>query len=98
MPHIVKDPTRAVCPTFEGTDWDFLRQPMINAHIGDVPLTVEDATQCMKEAWARENNCKVVAWNAQLEQDCLEQEDRDRLAQENEEAQRVQRKKEAEEQ
>ena len=71
---------------------------MIDAHVGDVPLTVKEATHCMKEAWARENDCKVVAWNAQLELDRLEQEDRDRLAREDEEAQRVQRKKEAEEQ
>ena len=71
---------------------------MIDAHVGDVPLTVKEATHCMKEAWARENDCKVVAWNAQLEQDRLEQEDRDRLAREDEEAQRVQREKEAEEQ
>ena len=71
---------------------------MIDAHVGDVPLTVEEATHRMKEAWARENDRKVIAWNAQLEQDCLEQEDRDRLAREDEEAQRVQREKEAEEQ
>ena len=98
MPRIVEDPTRAVCPTFEGADWDFLRQPMIDAHVGQVPLTVEEATQRMKEAWARENDRKVVAWNAQLEQDRLAQEDRDRVAREDEEAQRAQREKEAEEQ
>ena len=98
MPRITEDPTRAVCPNFEGADWDFLRQPMIDAHVGDVPLTVEEATQRMKEAWTRENDRKVVAWNAQVEQDRLEQENRGRLARDEEVARQVQAEKEAEEQ
>ena len=79
MPRITEDPTRAVFPSFEGADWDILLQPMINTHVGDVPLTVKEASQQLKEAWAHENNHRVGAWNAQLEQDCIEQEDRDRL-------------------
>jgi hypothetical protein len=42
---------------------------MIDAHISDVPLTIDEATQRMKEAWTRENDRKLAAWNAQLEQD-----------------------------
>lgn len=98
MPRILEDPTLAVCPSFEGPEWDFLRQPMIDAHPGDVPLTAEEATQRMKEAWARENDRRIAAWNAQLEQDRAEQEERDRLAQEEEEVQRALREREAEEQ
>ena len=86
MPCITEDPTQAVFPSFEGTDWDILLQPMIDAHIGDVPLTVEEASQWLKEAWAHENNHRVGAWNTQLEQDCIEQEDRDRLVREEVEA------------
>ena len=56
MPHIAIDPTAAICPSFEDPEWDFLRQPMIDTHVGNVPLTVEGATQHMREAWAREND------------------------------------------
>ena len=98
MPRITDDPTRATCPSFEGPDWDFLRQPMIDAHAGQDPLTIEEATQRMKEAWTRENDRKIAAWNAQLEQDRIEQEERDRLIQEDEEAQRALLEREAEEQ
>lgn len=98
MPHIPEDPTQAVCLSFEGPEWDFLRQPMIDAHIGDDPLTIEEATQCMREAWTQENDCRVDAWNAQLEQDHAEQEEIDRLAQEEQEAQCARHKREAEEQ
>ena len=69
MLRIIEDPTWAICPTFESEDWDFLRQSMIDAHRGDHPLTVDEATQRMKEAWTRENNRKVTAWNEKLEQD-----------------------------
>src|ERR1700761_1517036 len=69
MPRITVDPTRAICPSFEDPEWEFLRQTMIDAHQGDQPLTTEEAAQQMKEAWTCENECKVLAWNAQLEQD-----------------------------
>jgi hypothetical protein len=98
MPRILQDPTRAVCPSFEDPEWDFLRQPMIEAHVGDNPLTVDDATQRMREAWTRENDRRITAWNAQLEQDRAEQEERDRLAQEEQEVQRARQEREAEEQ
>ena len=71
---------------------------MIDAHTGDVPLTVEEATQCMKEAWTWENDRKIAAWNTQLEQYRAEQEERDRLAEEEEETQRAIHEREAEEQ
>jgi hypothetical protein len=69
MPRIIEDPTRVVCLSFEGAEWDFLRQPMIDADGGDHPLTADEATQHMKDAWARENEHKIAAWNTQLEQD-----------------------------
>ena len=79
---MIDDPTRAACPSFEDADWDFLRQPLIDAHVGDAPLMVEEVTRWMKEAWVRENDRKIAAWNAQLELDCVEQEDRDRAVRE----------------
>ncbi|KAH9034371.1 hypothetical protein EDB83DRAFT_2649692 [Lactarius deliciosus] len=98
MPRIRDDPTRATCPSFESAEWDFLRQTMVDAHQGVVPLTPEEATQKLKDTWARENDAKVTAWNAQVEQDRTEQEELDRLAQEEADAQLAQRKKEAEDQ
>ncbi|KAH9033900.1 hypothetical protein EDB85DRAFT_2073728 [Lactarius pseudohatsudake] len=98
MPRIVDDPTRATCPSFESAEWDFLRQTMVDAHQGVFPLTPEEATQRLKDTWARENGVKVAAWNAQVEQDRAEQEELDRLAQEEADAQLAQRQKEAEDQ
>ncbi|KAH9023115.1 hypothetical protein EDB85DRAFT_1819795, partial [Lactarius pseudohatsudake] len=98
MPRIVDDPTWATCPSFESAEWDFLRQTMIDAHQGAFPLAPEDATQRLKDTWARENGAKVAAWNAQLEQDRVEQEELDRLAQEEADAQLAQRQKEAKDQ
>ena len=98
MPRIIEDPTKAVCPNFEHAEWDFCRQPMIEAHMGDHPLTMEEAAQRMKDAWTRVNDLKVTAWNAQLEQDREEQEGRVRLAQEEENARQDQLQREAEEQ
>lgn len=98
MPRMIDDPTRAVCPSFEDADWDFLRQPLIDAHVGDAPLTVEEVTRRMKEAWVRENDRKIAAWNAQLELDRVEQEDRDRAVREEAEERRIQHEKEAEDQ
>ena len=98
MPRITEDPTRATCPSFEDPEWEFLRQSMVDAYHGDQPFTLEDAAQQMKDTWARENERKIAAWNAQLEQDRAVQDEQDRLAQEEEDARRVQRDKEAEEQ
>ncbi|KAH9006676.1 hypothetical protein EDB84DRAFT_1604955 [Lactarius hengduanensis] len=52
----------------------------------------------MKEAWARDNANKIVAWEAQLEQDRIIQNELERVAQEAEAEQLAQREKEAEEQ
>jgi hypothetical protein len=71
---------------------------MIDADGGDHPLTIDEATQRMKDAWAHENQHKIVAWEAQLEQDRAEQEEQDRLAQVEEDLQRAQHDREAEEQ
>ena len=98
MQRIAEDPTRAACPSFEDPGWGFLRQSMIAAHQGAQPLTDADAAQQMKETWARENELKIVAWNAQLERDRLEQAEQDRLAREEEDVRRAQQDREAEEQ
>ncbi|KAH8997876.1 hypothetical protein EDB86DRAFT_2803261 [Lactarius hatsudake] len=98
MPRILDDPTRATCPSFESAEWDFLRQTMVDAHQGVIPLTPEQATQRLKDTWAQENGAKVAAWNAQVEQDRIEAEELDRLAQEEADAQLAQRQKEAEDQ
>ena len=98
MPHILEDPTWVVCPNFEGTEWEFLRQPLMDAHLGDQPLTPDEVTQHMRAAWSRENDRCIVAWNAQLEEDHAEQEERDRVAQEEEDARLALCNREAEEQ
>jgi hypothetical protein len=97
MPRIVNDPNLATCPSFEDPEWDFLRQPMIDAHQGPLPLTAEEATLRMKNTWTRQNNNSIIAWNNQAEQDRAELAEQERLAQEEEEVQRVQREREAEE-
>ncbi|KAH9010121.1 hypothetical protein EDB84DRAFT_1445943 [Lactarius hengduanensis] len=71
---------------------------MIDAHQGAAPLTPEEATQTLKDAWARENGTKVAAWNAQVEQDRTDQAELDRLAQEEADAQVTLRQKEADDQ
>jgi hypothetical protein len=50
MPRILDDPTQAVSPNFEGPDWEFLRQAIIDAHPGGIPLTAEEAARQMREA------------------------------------------------
>ena len=98
MPRITEDPTRATCPSFDDPEWEFLRQSMVDAHQGDQPLTLEGAAQQLKDTWARENERKSVAWNAQLEQDRAAQAEQDRVAQEEEDVRRAQLDREAEEQ
>ncbi|KAH9035219.1 hypothetical protein EDB85DRAFT_1863281 [Lactarius pseudohatsudake] len=98
MPRILEDPTRAICPSFESAEWEFMRLSLINAHQGVPPLTHDDATQSLKDAWARENATKVAAWDAQAQQDQAEKDESDRLAQEALDAQLAQRQKEADEQ
>ena len=98
MPCILEDPTQAVCPNFEGAEWEFLRQPLMDAHLGDQPLTPDEVTQRMRAAWSCENDRRIVAWNAQLKEDHAEQEERDRVAQEEEDARLAMHDREAEEQ
>ena len=97
MPRIEVDPTRAICPSFEDPEWEFLRQSMVDAHQGDPPLTLDDAAQRLKDTWARENQRKVDAWNVQLQQDLAEQDELDRRTRDAQEAQLAQQEKEAEE-
>ncbi|KAN0141841.1 hypothetical protein V8E53_000303, partial [Lactarius tabidus] len=96
MPRIVDDPNRAVCPSFEDPEWEFLRQSAVNAHQGDQPLTLAEAAQQMKDAWSRENQCKTAAWNDQAQQDQVEQDELDRVAREREDALRAQQEVDAE--
>ncbi|KAI9432911.1 hypothetical protein H4582DRAFT_2061276 [Lactarius indigo] len=98
MPCILNNLTQDVCPSFEGNEWDFLRQTMIDTHLGVEPLTEEGAALQLKEAWARENGNKITTWNEQLEQACAEQEEQDMQAQEEEDAQQALWDKETEEQ
>ncbi|KAH9024264.1 hypothetical protein EDB85DRAFT_1870190 [Lactarius pseudohatsudake] len=98
MPRILQDPARERCPNFAGHKWNFLRQTMIDAHQGADPLTEDEAAQRLRETWTRENDNQRDAWNVQLEQDQADQDEQDRLAQEEEDAQQALRDKEAEQQ
>jgi hypothetical protein len=71
---------------------------MIDAHQGPPALTAEDAAQRMRDAWARGNEEKIAAWNAQLELDQAEQAQLELQALEVAEAQRAQLEREAEQQ
>jgi hypothetical protein len=73
MPRILNDPTRTVCPNFEGPEWAFLRQCIIDSHPGEVPLTAEEVARQMREAWMQDNDARVAAWNTQREKDRAEQ-------------------------
>ncbi|KAH9011637.1 hypothetical protein EDB85DRAFT_1900924 [Lactarius pseudohatsudake] len=90
MPRINSDPNQEVCPNFDSG--------VGILETGLAPLTGDEAVQLMREAWARENANKIVAWDAQLEQDRAAQEEQDRVALEAEAAQHAQREKEAEDQ
>ena len=52
----------------------------------------------MRAAWSRKNDRRIITWNAQLEEDCAEQEEQERVAQEEEDAWLAQCEREAEEQ
>ena len=96
MPRIVDDPNRAICPSFEDPEWEFLRQSAVNAHQGDQPLTLAEAAQQMKDAWSRENQRKITAWDDQALQDRVEQDEIDRVAHEEEDVLRAQQEKDDE--
>ena len=98
MPRIINDPALEICPSFEDQGWGYLRQMMIDMHQGPQPLTVEEATQRLKDTWAQEHEQRVAQWQAQREQDNEEAEEQARQAHEEEEARRTQRDREAEEQ
>ena len=97
MPHIEVNPTQATCPSFEDPKWEFLRQNMVDAHQGVPALTMDEASQRMKEAWARTHQRKLDTWNAQVQQDQVEQERIDGEMRDTQEAQRVQQEREAKE-
>ena len=71
---------------------------MVNAHQGDQPLTLGEATEQLKEAWTRENGRKIVAWNAQMERDQAEQNEQNRATQEEDDIRCAQQEREAKEQ
>ena len=97
MPSALDDPTQAVHPNFEGPEWEFLRQAIVDSHPGEIPLTGKEAARLMR-VWTRNNDARITAWNAQLANDRAEQVKRDKLARKVKEAQRVQLEKEAQEQ
>ncbi|KAH9002515.1 hypothetical protein EDB83DRAFT_2533655 [Lactarius deliciosus] len=97
MPRIIDDPTQMVCPNFEGPEWEFIRH-CIFAHHGNIPFIAEEAARQLRELWTRGYDASVTAWNAQLEQDRAENDNRCRQAYEVNEARRAQLEKEAEEQ
>ena len=98
MPRIENDPTREVCPNFEAQEWGYMRQILINAHEGPQPLTVEEATQRLKDTWAQEWDRRVAQWNVQLGQDNADLEEQARQANIEEEGRRDQQEREVEEQ
>ena len=98
MPRIAIDPAKEICPAYEDQQWNFVRQSIIGAHQGEQPMTPEEALQRLKDVWARDRDIRLDAWNAQLEQDRAELEEHDRLAREEQEAQRALLEREAEEQ
>ena len=51
---ILKDLTQAVCPSFEGADWDLLRQSLIDAHCDNQPFTPNEVMQYMKDTWGQQ--------------------------------------------
>ena len=98
MLRILEDPTMAICLSFEGVDWDLLRQSLIDAHRDNQPLTPDEAMQNPKDTWGRKNHHKVATWNAQLEQDWVEREEQDRLANKEEDIRHARCNREDEEQ
>lgn len=84
------DPALEICPPYEDQQWDYVRQAIIIANQGAQPMTPEEAVQHLKDAWARDRDIRVVAWNAQLEHDRVELEEQARQVQEEQEAQRIQ--------
>ena len=97
MLHIEVDPTQATCPSFKDPEWEFLRQNMVDAHQGVPALTMDEASQRMKEAWACAHQRKLDTWNAQVQQDQVKQEWRDGKMCDAQEAQHTQQEREAEE-
>ena len=93
MPHIVDNLNWVVCPNFGGPTWEYLRQSVVNAHQGDPPMTLEQASQQMKDTWAEENQRQIAAWNDQVREDQMAQDELDRVAGEEVEAQWAQQEK-----
>lgn len=87
MPHIVDNLNWVVCPNFGGPTWEYLRQSVVNAHQGDPPMTLEQASQQMKDTWAEENQRQIATWNDQVREDQMAQDELDRVAGEEVEAQ-----------
>ena len=96
MPRITEDPTNAVCPNYEEDEWAFIRQSLISAHIGDVPLTNEGAAERLKEAWKLSNERKINEWNEQVLNDQRAAEQEEAEAREDERRRREEEEREAE--
>jgi hypothetical protein len=68
MPLLTVDPTKNVCPSYDGEDHEFVRVAIIASHVGD-PLTIEAAIAKLQDAWKRANDKRVTQWNEQLEEE-----------------------------
>jgi hypothetical protein len=97
MQRIVTDPTQVICPNFGNPEWEFMRTSIIATHLGD-PLTAEEAIQQITDAWTLENNNRIEAWNQQLEADRVQLAEEEQRAQDQENIQRAQLEKEANDQ
>src|SRR5260221_1886998 len=91
MPRITRDPTSDECPSYDGEDYDAVRQMIIAGHQGPggVALTNEEAVERLKAAWQGAQDKKVGLWNDQVLQDQTAREEEERIEQELE-AQRYQ--------
>ncbi|KAN0131125.1 hypothetical protein V8E53_011017, partial [Lactarius tabidus] len=92
MPQIANDPTQAVCPSFEDPEWEFLRQSTSTSEA--VHDNSGQSSPANEGHMGSENLHKVDAWNTQLQQDLVEQEEQIRITCEAEEAQRAQQEAE----
>lgn len=79
MPRIERDPHLETPPDFASAHYDMLRTLLVNAG-----ATEEDALTQITNAWQQENEARRAAWDHQVEEDQLAQEETDRLAREQE--------------
>jgi septin family protein len=96
MPLLTVDPTKNVCPSYDGEDHEFVRVAIIASHVGD-PLTIKAAIAKLQDAWKRANDKRVTQWNEQLEEEQQRQRDEACQLEEEMEQRQLQLEKEEEE-